>query len=487
MTLADLLSALLSRNALSTKQAKRTKDYQTSLRYLAAALGHDSPATCALDVATRDIDAWLAALETHFQALTAQGRSISAATRRNTRNNIRVLFRLAETQGLLQAPLPVRLLAKPKREAYQRQHRETALYQSTYHPTIGPRDYGLPQAQWPPDVQAGWQAYQTRCGLRVRETTLQVRAWRLASYVGYLVHVAGTPLTWDACFDPEQLMAFVRWHGTRLGRRISVFARQVAITLAHVAKELEHPNAQALAKLRNALPRPEPMHVKRDHWVTLAQLEEVANACLSEGRLPFNVCRGTRNPGAYRASQFQKGLILKLLVRIPLRQRNVREIQLGKHLYQDQGTKHWHLHLQGDDLKIGTRKEQVNTYHVNLSTYCPDWPPLLEEFLETYRPRLRGAETPYLFLTTRGRPYNTRGLHEEIAAVVGMRTGKRFYPHLIRTIWATECLERTKDFQLAASMLGDTLKVVMDTYYDVVHTDQHAKAAAFLASALRAG
>ena len=44
-----------------------------------------------------------------------------------------------------------------------------------------------------------------------------------------------------------------------------------------------------------------------------------------------------------------------------------------------------------------------------------------------------------------------------------MRTGKRFYPHLIRTIWATEFLEEKQDYAVAATMLGDTLAVVMKT------------------------
>jgi len=47
---------------------------------------------------------------------------------------------------------------------------------------------------------------------------------------------------------------------------------------------------------------------------------------------------------------------------------------------------------------------------------------------------------------------------------VGMRTGVRFHPHMIRTIWASECLEATKDVTLAATMLGDTPAIVMKTY-----------------------
>ena len=84
MTFADLLATLETRGALP---ASRAKDLKTSLRYLAAALGHPALEQCPVGDACRDPQAWTAALETHFAALTAQGRAVSASTRRNTRNN----------------------------------------------------------------------------------------------------------------------------------------------------------------------------------------------------------------------------------------------------------------------------------------------------------------------------------------------------------------------------------------------------------------
>src|SRR4051794_12188517 len=110
MTLADLLTDLTTRGALP---AKRVKDHRTSIKYLATALGHASPEQCPVADACREEARWLQALETHFATLTGQGRTISGTTRRNTRNNLRVLFRQAEAHGLLQVPLPSRLLPRP--------------------------------------------------------------------------------------------------------------------------------------------------------------------------------------------------------------------------------------------------------------------------------------------------------------------------------------------------------------------------------------
>ena len=169
--------------------------------------------------------------------------------------------------------------------------------------------------------------------------------------------------------------------------------------VAAMAVVLRHPQARALADYRNSLEPPAPLHWKRAHWVSLAQLEAVANTCLATARVPLLVQAHVQHPGCHRATQFGLGLMLKISTRIPLRQRNIRELRLGRHLMRDRDGD-WQLHLQGEDLKIGSRGGQVNTYDLNLTTYCPEAIPLLDEWLTVYRPKLPGAEaSPYCFLT----------------------------------------------------------------------------------------
>jgi integrase len=485
MTLADLLTELDTRGTLS---ASRAKDIKTSLRYLSTALGQPSLEQCPVDAACREPATWAQALEDHFRVLTAQGRTISAATRRNTRNNLRVVFRLAEAHGLLAAPLPPRLLSKPRRGVFERQQRETSPYQTTYSPQTGPRYFGLPQDAWPPDIQAGWRAYQAQCGLRLRESSFRTYKKGLATYLGYHATICGRTPTWDDLFDVTQLTEFLRWYAARLQRPISVHARQVVVMAAAIANVLKHPHARALADFRNELPTPAPLHIKRAHWVSLARLEAVAEDCLAEGRVPYVVRPRDRFPGVRRATQFQRGVMLKLLVRVPLRQRNVRELRLDKNLYQDQEG-HWQLSFSGDELKIGERQGRANTYDVDLSDDRPDFIPVLEEFLQVHRRRLPGSATsPFLFLTYHGRQFNEQAVGGELSSIVSRYTGQRFYPHLIRTIWATEYLEdHPGDFATVAEMLGDTLAVVMKTYYDIDKKAQRAKAKAFLSTALHTG
>jgi hypothetical protein len=149
MTFADLWRILEDQGVLP-----RPGQMKTSLRYLAAALGYDTLEACVVEEVCREEATWSTALETHFRTLTAQGLQVSAGTRRNTRNNLRVIFRQAEAHGLLAESLPPQILTKAKRVAFQETQRATNPYQSTYYVKTGPRRFGLPEAQWPADIQA---------------------------------------------------------------------------------------------------------------------------------------------------------------------------------------------------------------------------------------------------------------------------------------------------------------------------------------------
>ena len=483
MTLADLITELATRGAL---KASRVPAMKTSIKYLAEALSYGSPEACPADVALSQEATWAKALETYFAT---RDRTVSAYTRRNVRNDIRKVFKLAETHGLLTVALPSRLLPRPaNREAFRRQQRATAPYKTTYGDHRG-RPYWLPRAQWPPDLEAGFQTYRVACGGRIRETSFQSYVKLLETYWGYLTNICGRTPVWDDFFDRTQLMEFVTWHGARLKRPLTAHARQVVIVSAAMAVVLKHENAPELAALRQGLKKPAPLHIKRHHMVSLAELEEVADACLAEGRAPLVPAgRESSFPGKQRAGRFQRGVILKLLVRVPLRQRNVREMQFDRHLWKDPTTGHWHLEFAGDDLKIGSRGPEVNTYEVNLSLYRPEFPPILEEWLQVHRPKMPNAATsPFVFLTQRGNPHIQKTLHGDLQDAVAMRTGKRFYPHIVRTMWATEYLKETQDFQTAATMLGDQLRTVIASYYDVIHKEQIPKASAFLDKKLHTG
>jgi len=256
---------------------------------------------------------------------------------------------------------------------------------------------------------------------------------------------------------------------------------------AAIAKAMRHPNAQDLADLRKELPIPSPVHNKRQHTVTLAELNAVAEGCLQEGRKPFISKGNVRHPGVHRAARFQLGVLLKFLVWMPLRQRNLRELRLDRHLYQDPEAQggHWHLHFQGDDLKVGTRGGRVNEYHVDLTEDTVGVIPILKEFLTDHRHRLPGAaSSKLLFVTSKGKPFSPASLRKELTTIVHMRTGKPFYPHLIRTMHANQFLRKHGNVQAAATALGDKPETVWKYYYEPILTEDRADMKSYLIEAL---
>jgi site-specific recombinase XerD len=164
-----------------------------------------------------------------------------------------------------------------------------------------------------------------------------------------------------------------------------------------------------------------------------------------------------------------------------LRYRTVtHNMRLKRNLFQDRDGQ-WHLTFHGEELKVSHRRGKTNTFHVNLSTHCPDLLPHLEEFLHTFRPKIPHADSaPCVFLTHDGRPYNQRGLLGELRVHVYRFTQRRFYPHLIRTIWATEFISKTGDFTTAAYMLNDNVKTVLQQYQEILEKEHAQKASDFL-------
>ena len=132
--------------------------------------------------------------------------------------------------------------------------RNTSLYPTSYRPQHGPRYFSLHLEQWPPDIVEGCRKYQTRCGLRIRETTFKGYKVQLTIYLGYLANICGRSPTWGDMFDPARLMDFIRWHAARMQRPISYQGYKVVCHVRRHGQGAPASHARALADLRNELP-----------------------------------------------------------------------------------------------------------------------------------------------------------------------------------------------------------------------------------------
>ena len=500
MTLAELFTSLESRGLIP----KRAPAKQSSLRHLAKALGYPTLESAPVGEACRDPAQWTAAMKTYFAQQREQGRSMTAHNCDNILSDLRWLLKLADAQGLLTAPLPVPLLTTSGRgrKAFDLQRRGTSPYQDTYSRKA---PYRLPRAQWPAGLEHGWQAYTARVVGHLRAFTLGQYVGRLEGFFGYRAHIQGETPTWNDLFRVDLLRPFVRWHGERLGRddgSVQAFwTVQLAAAIANVLKlDQALPMAQsrlpALVEYARDLRQPAPLKDKhRHHWATLPEIEAVAHSLLTEGRIPFVTTAAMAHPGAQRASRFQLGLIMKLLVRVPLRQRNVRELCYPKHLWQDKASGEWTLRFAGRELKVATRRGRTNVFEVRLSRLYPkdgptpdDFIPTLEEFIKDYRPLLPGAKTsPYFFLTRCGNPFTAKALGTEISTAMERRTGVKLNPHVIRDIAATTLLKKGRSYDMVAALLNNTVATVIKHYAHLIPEEQIALAAGDLGEILRTG
>ena len=480
MTLTDVLTMLKTQGHISSN---RTKDIQTSIRYLAEALGKTTPDQCHEADFVLTPSLWKAKLDTYFLSLQATGKQISAHTIRNTRNNLSYLFRIADEQSLFSVSRTIPLLPLT-REQHLKAARQNSPYAQHYQATNALK-YGLPLDQWPCDIQTMWQTYRNHRYMKTRPSTFASYQKALSSYLGFLINIEKLSIQWDDLFTLASVERYVRWQSQRVQRDFTHSAQCLIALLYTLASHFQHPSVPLLKAYKRDLPTPEPLHEKQHHLLSLRELETVAHSTLQDARKPVTTHSSTSLKGLKRAIQFQSGLMLLFLVRIPLRSRNWRELQVPRNLYQDDSG-HWHLHFRGRELKIGTRNGKTNEYHVDLTDYCPELLPILEEFRTVYRRCIPNADTsPYLFLNKDGQPYGRDAFTTQLSILVLRRTNKRFYPHLIRTIWATECITERGEFTTAAHMLGDTVYMVQKHYQEIVEKDYQQKANNFLTAALR--
>jgi hypothetical protein len=177
-------------------------------------------------------------------------------------------------------------------------------------------------------------------------------------------------------------------------------------------------------------------------------------------------------------------LILRFLVRRPLRQRNIRDMQLQRNLYKDHDGL-WRIRFSGPELKVARRDGGVNRYEC---LFPEDLVPWLEEYVTIWRPRLATAGEAHVFLNSKGRPFTANRLTGAVAVTTMRFARVGVTPHLIRDVFATEYLKQHPgDAAGVAKRLGNTIQVVYKHYAHLLDQAADARADTFLQGAPRDG
>jgi integrase len=479
------------------KRRQRQSNLKTSLRYLAAACD-ETPERLSLTEA----------IEATYQSrlrsvLTAQGKG--ASTIRNTIQDVGQFLK-AYHQLLATPPVPVvkhpEILTRIVRDGMTKDSPDPRAAWLVTSP------YWVHLEDWPADVQALWKRYREIKKHRMRESTFTKHLHHLEAYVGYLsmsaearlaklppivrtklaLHaykrdrediIAPPVLSSDKdLFALSSLEGFVTWLAWRRhpDRDAQVKERPpskptslgfaLAGVISSMAHHLKRKESKRLIQYCNEMGRPEKIHDKKAayHTFTIDELDQVGHAMITQAR-QYRTHKGwNKFPGARAAIMFQRGLILLLGIRTPMRARQWAEALLDDNLKKVNGE--WRWDFRGKQLKIAQRGRAQNEYTVPITD--PVVVKLLEEYLEVWRQKLpRAHEDRHIFLTDRGAMLNHATLCAWFKLHVYRYTGKRLFPHLLRTIFTSDAINRGVSRNLVAYLLNDTPQTVDLRYNEV--------------------
>jgi integrase len=329
----------------------------------------------------------------------------------------------------------------------------------------------------------------------------------VACVAGYAVqqgHDAMT-LTLKMLCDAALLEDFAWWWiNERVGRNtqgLSMIIEEMKTIARYSLKDEEI--ATAIAGIYEGLPAEEVVIDKDLRMLTLEELEWIGLSIypLNERRmqeLPYlsEVVRHVNDPlrypmlghggGPFKRANGRKlalwaeaSLIIRLMVRRPLRQINVREMMIDTNLVRVNGG--YELRFVGDELKVRQRRVKGRHRQVKANRWVFHFPHelqgLLQEYLDIWRPKLLQSpslkalrSSPYLLINSRGRPFDTnhmaRVLEETTFRFTQNRPGGAVMvnPHQVRTIWATRMLKAGLNIIDVARFLGDRIQTIYDKY-----------------------
>jgi len=431
---------------------------KTAVKALAHALGYLHASECPQEAYTKP-------LETLYHKVEKLQAGKGPHVIRNTKNFLSYMMRKAQERAVLALPPPTlqprfshkALLESPNRQGYVR---------------IAP--YYLKFADWPDRLRKDWDDFYrwaTADYVKGRASSLKKKPISLhmvyqpvmQAFYGYLVKEKGfspSDFSFDQLRDFSLIHAFVDWHINTLHGKVTAIIYGALRTFKALTAQYFKDEAllEQLRTLAREIPRPVKTYNKEEVWVPLAELRKVGEAIWPTKKLediPGNGAGFARDAGL--------SLMVQLWCNIPYRQRNMREMELGKNLYKNTDGE-WTLHFAGEQLKIAQKQGKENIFEL---AFPPRLVPLLEQYLEIWRPVLvRKGRDPsqHVFLNVLGKPYNVYAMRVAVLRLVYRYTEKKLHPHLIRTIWATEYIKKTGDIYRAAVMLNDKLETVVANY-----------------------
>jgi integrase len=469
-----------------------------------------------------------------------QGSNLSDSAVRNVKNDVSFVLRNAVKLALIET--------KDIKLASLREARKASSQYKQGRPKRGEmivnEKYILDPI--PSNVQRDLDEYHTWCtaefttkrprSLKRRPISHYNQTKHLLRLAGYLVKFEGVPAGGLALSDltiPQFLENYVNWYIKSRGKcTVSVtsicsasqtLAKYFQITSeTNESKRVYVDRLIGLSEIKSTLPVAEAVVDKDKRKLPLKEIDAIGLKCdpfnfdaeeLSDTKrqkLDYLKAEGVTSSKVGNlkqlALQAAVSLMIRLLVRRPFRQRNLREMQwnpvnseLGRNLYKVAGK--WRLRFKGEQLKVSQRKGKVNFVEYSfpeklnkeLDRYINIWRPELidPKTNKHYSPEVdkelpKMTNQEYFFLNSEGSPFSAMSVTNHISNVTYQYADVAVNPHMLRTIWTTEYLKEKgmKGAAIAAYMLNDKIETVLRDYADLLTPDCEDDATEWLAKVL---
>ena len=259
--------------------------------------------------------------------------------------------------------------------------------------------------------------------------------------------------------DVVRFKAGLRYFLDRFEGQRNAYIAKIADTLRAIAKHYVRVPEEiydAIESICRRLRPPRNDGLKAKNRKMLRQFDDPKNVARLLAFPQEEAERGSKMTNPYRAAKcYERAVAVSLLIATCLRIQNLRTIRIDTDL--SRSGRRCFLSIPGERVKNG----------MNLDFELPaDTVALIDKYLCTHRPRLPGAEGPYLFPGQDGgpRPYTT--ISHDIETSLRKRAGLTMTPHLFRHAIAKIVIERDPGlaFVLSRHLGHKTINMTMQAY-----------------------
>ena len=282
----------------------------------------------------------------------------------------------------------------------------------------------------------------------LRSATIKCRIVEIRRFASALIHqgtlTVGQITSLRVLYDGDNFKSSLRFFLKRFDNKPTAAIEGMANHLRHIAKhycKVDSKTLEVLTVICSRLDSGSSSHMSSRNRERLRQFDDPKKVAKLLAFPAEERVRGLKQRNQIRAARcMERALAIDLLIQCCLRIQNLRTIHLTRNLRIDGGKTY--LGFEADEVKNSR----------SLDFELPkDIADAVAEFCKVYRPRLPGADGPYLFAGKNGNAKSHGALRTAIGEVLRTKCGLLMHPHLFRHAIAKIVVERNPDLYPAIS------------------------------------